>query len=196
MVKKFFIFAFAAVLIGATGWLIYQRQLSNAGKTAASIGIALGSVSPTPTSATGDIAMQDVKNIIGSPAPANWCTNPGPVRTLEGGMKVLDCAIGTGEEAKAGMAVKVQYTGTLEGGTKFDSSYDRGTPFQFTLGTGMVIKGWDVGIAGMRVGGKRQLAVPPSMGYGAKGSGTVIPPNTALYFDVELLAVGSAGNSR
>jgi FKBP-type peptidyl-prolyl cis-trans isomerase len=87
------------------------------------------------------------------------------------------------------MGISVHYTGTLEDGTKFDSSLDRGQPFQFILGTGMVIKGWDVGIVGMKVGGKRRLAIPPAMGYGEKGAGSSIPPNAALYFDVELLAV-------
>ncbi|MEK7637921.1 MAG: FKBP-type peptidyl-prolyl cis-trans isomerase [Patescibacteria group bacterium] len=107
-------------------------------------------------------------------------------------MRIQDTVVGAGEEAKTGMAVAVHYTGTLEDGTKFDSSLDRGKPFQFLLGGGMVIKGWDVGIAGMRVGGKRKLAIPPAMGYGAQGSGTAIPPNAALYFDIELLAVGNS----
>ncbi len=195
MVKNFFVFAFALVLIGATGWLIYDRQQSNAGKTAASIGIAVGSTTPTPPPAVGDIAMQDVKSLISSPA-AKPSESPGPIRTLEGGMQVQDILVGAGEEAKTGMAVAVDYTGTLEDGTKFDSSLDRGQPFQFVLGTGMVIRGWDVGIAGMRVGGKRRLAIPPAMGYGAQGSGTTIPPNAALYFDVELLATQAVGNSR
>lgn len=195
MVKNFFIFAFAMVLIGATGWLIYDRQQSNIGKTAASIGITIGSTTPTPPPAVGDIAMKDIKSLLGSPS-----TKPsggeGLVRTLEGGMRVQDVVVGTGEEARSGMAVAVHYTGALEDGTKFDSSLDRGKPFQFMLGGGMVIKGWDVGIAGMRVGGKRKLAIPPTMGYGAQGSGSIIPPNAALYFDVELLAVQSVGNSR
>jgi FKBP-type peptidyl-prolyl cis-trans isomerase len=93
------------------------------------------------------------------------------------------------DDANVHVLVAVVYTGTLEDGTKFDSSLDRGQPFQFILGTGMVIKGWDVGIVGMKVGGKRRLAIPPAMGYGEKGAGSSIPPNAALYFDVELLAV-------
>ncbi len=191
MVKNFFVFAFSMALIGATGWLMYDRQQSNAEKTAASIGIATGPTTPTPTPKVGDIALQDVKNIIGSPV-AKPSENAGPVQTLEGGMRIQDTVVGAGEEAKTGMAVAVHYTGTLEDGTKFDSSLDRGKPFQFLLGGGMVIKGWDVGIAGMRVGGKRKLAIPPAMGYGAQGSGTAIPPNAALYFDIELLAVGNS----
>jgi hypothetical protein len=188
MVKNFFIFAFAMLLIVATGWLVFQREQSNADKTAASIGIAVGSVTPTPTPDVGDLALGYKAGASPSSVP-NPSATPGPVQTLEGGMKVQDVVVGTGDEAKTGMAVAVNYTGTLEDGTKFDSSYDRNQPFQFVLGTGMVIKGWDVGIVGMRVGGKRRLAIPPEMGYGAKGSGSKIPPNAALYFDVELLAV-------
>lgn len=191
MVKNFFVFAFAMVLIGGTGWLIYDRQQSNAGKTAASVGIATSLTTSTKMPKAGDIALEDVRNLIGGPA-AKLSEGENQVQTLEGGMRVQDTVVGTGEEAKSGMAVAVHYTGTLEDGTKFDSSLDRGKPFQFILGGGMVIKGWDVGIAGMRVGGKRKLAIPPAMGYGAQGSGSVIPPNAALYFDVELLAAGNS----
>jgi FKBP-type peptidyl-prolyl cis-trans isomerase FkpA len=117
--------------------------------------------------------------------------NSGQVRTLEGGLQIQDIVLGTGDEAKAGMNIAVHYTGTLADGTKFDSSLDRGQPFQFTLGQGMVIRGWDVGVAGMRVGGKRKLIIPPAMAYGDRGAGGVIPPNSTLTFIVELLAVRS-----
>ena len=96
---------------------------------------------------------------------------------------------GTGTEAVKGSNVTVHYTGWLTNGKKFDSSLDRNQPFQFTLGAGQVIRGWDEGVAGMRVGGKRQLRIPPELGYGARGAGNVIPPNATLIFDVELLAV-------
>lgn len=105
-------------------------------------------------------------------------------------LKVEDLNIGTGAEAQAGMAVKVHYTGTLVDGTKFDSSLDRGTPFGFTLGQGMVIKGWDQGVAGMKVGGQRRLTIPPELAYGARGFPPVIPPNSTLIFDVQLVEVG------
>lgn len=109
-----------------------------------------------------------------------------PVKTASG-LEYWDIKQGTGDTAKAGQKVKVHYTGWLESGKKFDSSVDRGEPFQFSLGAGQVIKGWDEGVAGMKVGGKRQLKIPASLGYGARGAGGVIPPNATLIFDVELL---------
>jgi len=104
--------------------------------------------------------------------------------------QVEDFIVGTGPEAKAGDNVSVHYTGTLTDGTKFDSSVDRGQPFSFPLGKGRVIRGWDVGVAGMKVGGKRKLIIPPDEGYGAGGAGGVIPPNATLVFEVELLKIG------
>jgi FKBP-type peptidyl-prolyl cis-trans isomerase FkpA len=106
-----------------------------------------------------------------------------------GGLKIIDEKVGTGQEAKAGDLVAVHYTGRLADGTKFDSSLERGEPIVFKLGAGKVIKGWDQGIAGMKEGGKRKLVIPPELGYGAKGSPPVIPPNAELYFDVELVGV-------
>ncbi len=112
------------------------------------------------------------------------------VVTTPSGLKYYDEKEGTGPEAKAGDQVVVEYTGRLEDGTQFDSSRDR-SPFRFQLGAGHVIKGWDEGIAGMKVGGKRKLIIPPDLGYGAKGSPPAIPGNAVLYFDVELLQVNS-----
>ena len=101
-----------------------------------------------------------------------------------------DLTVGTGAEATKGQQVTVRYTGWLTNGTKFDSSKDRGDPFVFNLGRGQVIKGWDEGVQGMKVGGKRKLTIPPAMGYGSRGAGGVIPPNATLVFEVELLGVG------
>ena len=103
------------------------------------------------------------------------------------GLKITELAIGDGQEAIAGTKVSVNYKGTLENGDEFDSSYGRG-PFEFSLGAGMVIKGWDEGVAGMKVGGKRKLIIPPELGYGSRGIGP-IPPNSILNFEVELLDV-------
>ncbi|HWR35159.1 MAG TPA: FKBP-type peptidyl-prolyl cis-trans isomerase [Clostridia bacterium] len=111
-----------------------------------------------------------------------------PVKTASG-LQYWDVKTGTGATAVAGMNVKVHYTGWLENGTKFDSSVDRNEPFEFPLGGHRVIKGWDEGVAGMKVGGKRRLRIPPDLGYGARGAGGVIPPNATLLFDVELLDV-------
>ncbi len=105
------------------------------------------------------------------------------------GLKYTDDQVGSGTEAQTGKTVSVHYTGWLLDGTKFDSSRDRNAPFTFPLGRGQVIKGWDEGVAGMKVGGKRTLVIPPDLGYGARGAGGVIPPNATLKFEVELLDV-------
>lgn len=105
-------------------------------------------------------------------------------------LKIEDLEVGTGAEATSGRAVAVHYTGWLTDGTQFDSSRNRPGNFKFQLGAGRVIKGWDDGVVGMKVGGKRRLTVPPEMGYGASGAGGVIPPNATLVFEVELIGVG------
>lgn len=109
--------------------------------------------------------------------------------TTPSGLKYTDVAVGDGALAKAGDKVQVHYTGTLENGKKFDSSRDRGIPFAFQVGVGQVIKGWDEGIAGMKVGGQRKLVIPANLGYGASGAAGVIPPNATLLFDVELIGI-------
>ncbi|MCL1472582.1 FKBP-type peptidyl-prolyl cis-trans isomerase [Argonema antarcticum] len=117
--------------------------------------------------------------------------NPGNEETVTtpSGLKYIDLVPGTGATPKTGQTVIVHYTGTLEDGTKFDSSRDRNEPFSFPLGQGRVIKGWDEGISNMRVGGRRKLIIPPELGYGARGAGGLIPPNATLIFDVELLRI-------
>lgn len=109
--------------------------------------------------------------------------------TTASGLIYEELAIGNGAEASAGQQVTVHYTGWLTNGTKFDSSKDRDDPFVFGLGQGQVIKGWDEGVTGMKVGGKRKLTIPPQLGYGARGAGGVIPPHATLVFEVELLNI-------
>ena len=109
--------------------------------------------------------------------------------TTPSGLKYVDQVVGTGDVAVAGKTASVHYTGWLENGKKFDSSVDRGQPFSFPLGDGRVIKGWDEGVQGMKVGGKRKLTIPSDLGYGSRGAGGVIPANATLIFDVELLGV-------
>ena len=113
--------------------------------------------------------------------------------TTASGLKITDTQAGTGASPKTGQTCVMHYTGWLYNngtkGAKFDSSVDRGQPFQFTIGVGQVIKGWDEGVSTMKVGGKRSLVIPPELGYGARGAGGVIPPNATLLFEVELLGV-------
>ncbi|WP_038017242.1 FKBP-type peptidyl-prolyl cis-trans isomerase [Synechococcus sp. PCC 7335] len=113
------------------------------------------------------------------------------VVTTDSGLQYVVIAEGDGASPQPGNRVFVHYVGTLEDGTKFDSSRDRGKPFNFTIGRGQVIKGWDEGVAMMQVGDRRKLIIPPDLGYGARGAGGVIPPNATLIFDVELLRIGS-----
>ena len=113
----------------------------------------------------------------------------GKVHKLAGGLQYEDVVVGSGKMAEPGMHVSVHYAGTLTDGTPFDSSLNRGTPYKFQLGAGEVIQGWDEGIKGMRIGGKRKLTIPPDMAYGSRGMGGVIPPNATLLFDVELVDV-------
>ena len=132
----------------------------------------------------------------GAPEPAiaetNGAAMPAPTTTASG-LQITDTVAGTGASPKSGQTCVMHYTGWLYEngvkGKKFDSSVDRGKPFEFKIGVGQVIKGWDEGVASMKVGGKRTLIIPPALGYGARGAGGAIPPNATLMFDVELLGV-------
>ncbi len=130
--------------------------------------------------------------LIGNPPQAAQAQAGGPVTTASG-LKIIDSKVGTGASPQKGQTCVMHYTGWLyindAKGAKFDSSKDRGEPFEFPIGAGRVIKGWDEGVATMKVGGARTLIIPPELGYGARGAGGVIPPNATLIFDVELLGV-------
>lgn len=129
---------------------------------------------------TGCIEQANINNPLESTESAQTSMNE---------LKIEDIKVGTGTEAVAGKTITVHYTGTLTDGTKFDSSVDRGEPFSFNLGAGEVIEGWDKGVAGMKIGGKRKLTIPPDLAYGERGAGASIPPNSTLVFEVELLEV-------
>jgi FKBP-type peptidyl-prolyl cis-trans isomerase len=145
---------------------------------------ATPTVAPTDTSQVESIAPT-------APAPSSKEAevNDPELTTTASGLKYKDLTAGTGAAAAKGKVARVHYTGWLVDGTKFDSSLDRNEPFEFPVGGGRVIKGWDEGVAGMKVGGKRRLVIPPDLGYGAAGAGGVIPPNATLVFEVELLEV-------
>lgn len=165
MSKNVFIYTTVILLVGIMIWFFVNKTKSVADKSG---------VSPTPS-----ISNPTVNN---SPSSENWIKLPS-------GLEYQDTVIGQGVAAKNGDTVAAHYLGTLQDGTKFDSSYDRGQPFVFILGKGTVIKGWEEGLLGMKVGGKRKLIIPPSLGYGDRGAGAIIPPGATLLFDVELVAV-------
>lgn len=127
--------------------------------------------------------------LLATPALAAEPKKESKMITTESGLKYLDLVVGSGASPVKGKQVTVHYTGTLEDGTQFDSSFDRKKPFVFVIGVRQVIKGWDEGVMGMKVGGKRKLVIPANLGYGARGAGRTIPPNATLLFDVELLDV-------
>jgi len=138
---------------------------------------------------TSACAKNDEASSSNAPAKTPVKTEPAKPATEVTELKTEDIKVGTGAEAVAGKTVSVHYTGWLTNGTKFDSSKDRGQPFSFPLGGGRVIKGWDQGVVGMKVGGTRKLTIPASLGYGDRGAGGLIPPGATLVFEVELLGV-------
>ncbi len=173
----------------ACGVLVLAAQFTNRNAIAAEL--------PNPASSTQvttqtEILVADAAQLkppapTAKPVPTTTKTKQAMI-TTSSGLQYVDTVAGTGAAPTKGQTVTVHYTGTLQDGKKFDSSRDRGQPFQFKIGVGQVIKGWDEGVGTMKVGGRRQLVIPPALGYGARGIGP-IPPNSTLLFDVELLGV-------
>ncbi len=175
--KNIFMYIIVIAVVAVGAWLFMRKgsgtpSLYNASPSASPTVDASASVSPTAT-------------------PTATASPVGKVITTASGLQYQDEVIGTGALAKSGQTVSVQYTGSLTNGTVFDSTASHGgTPFSFQLGVGQVIKGWDEGVAGMKVGGKRKLVIPASLGYGSQDVGNgLIPPNSVLIFEVELVSV-------
>lgn len=167
----------AAFFFGAVFFYLFNSKVSeDVAKAALEKASAPSTMRPAP------VQLDLNKNVITPTKPTMITENPTQ-------LVITDERLGTGAEAKAGQTVSVNYIGTLTNGTKFDSSYDRGQPIQFVLGSGQVIKGWDQGILGMKVGGKRKLVIPADLAYGNRAVGDVIPANAVLVFEVELVAV-------
>ncbi|MBI4864830.1 MAG: FKBP-type peptidyl-prolyl cis-trans isomerase [Candidatus Riflebacteria bacterium] len=148
--------------------------------------VGCGEEKPAPSESATPVPTVSAAAAPGVVVPS---TAAGAVQTMPSGLKIEDLKVGDGASPNPGQTAVVHYTGWLTDGTKFDSSVDRGRPFEFPIGAGRVIKGWDEGVATMKIGGKRKLTIPPEIGYGATGAGTKVPPNATLIFEVELLEV-------
>lgn len=163
MIKNTLVVVLVVLGIVVVGWLLWNKSQDTAPTPA-----------PTPTATPSESVIKST-----------------PMNTTINGLQIKDIEVGTGAEAKSGDTVAVHYVGTLTNGQKFDSSIDRGQPFIFSLGAGEVIRGWDLGVAGMKVGGKRQLVIPAELAYGSRAVGDKIPANSTLVFEVQLLEIGS-----
>ena len=172
--KTIFAVTLVIIFVGVVAFIFYKK--SNSVRDISQIGL-----SPT-------------MSVTSLPTPTSIPPETNKITKMENGLQIEDLKVGTGDEAKAGDTISVNYSGSLENGTVFDASAKHGGPATFQIGVGQLIKGWDIGIPGMKVGGKRKLIVPPSLGYGSQDVGNgLIPPNSTLTFEVELLVVQVSG---
>ena len=165
MSKSVYIFTILAIFVAITAWFVVQKTKEVNRETEVQ--------APTATPSASSAGEQPASK------PIHY----------DNGLGVQDIVIGNGQTAESGDTLNAQYVGALENGTVFDNSYDRGQPIEFILGSGQLIKGWELGLIGMKEGGKRRLVIPPELGYGAKGAGKAIPPNATLLFEIELVSV-------
>ena len=186
------------LLLALVSQLVAPSTVTAAPSNAATTGIVRSSAPESAARPTFELDPDDPNPTLFAMAPdqssADASALGGPLesadtRVTSSGLTITDLTLGEGAEAAAGQTVVVHYRGTLENGKQFDASYDRVTPFSFPLGAGRVIKGWDEGVQGMKVGGKHKLVIPPDLAYGSRGAGGVIPPDATLIFEVELLDV-------
>ena len=186
------------LLLALVSQLVAPSTVTAAPSGGAATAVVRSATADQPARPIFELDPEDPNPTLFAMAPANNNADAsalgGPMesadtRVTASGLKITELNLGDGAEAAAGQTVVVHYRGTLENGKQFDASYDRVTPFSFPLGAGRVIKGWDEGVVGMKVGGKRKLVIPPDLAYGSRGAGGVIPPNATLTFEVELLDV-------
>ena len=181
------------VLVACCAVLLVAQFSNNEGAIAGKVSDS--PANPAAIEQTETLVAQSASDLMmddsGDEAMAGEAAGAENAVTTDSGLQYVVIEEGNGASPQAGQRVFVHYVGTLEDGTKFDSSRDRGRPFDFTIGQGQVIKGWDEGVGDMKVGDRRKLIIPPELGYGARGAGGVIPPNATLIFDVELLRIGS-----
>jgi len=173
MTKTFFIFTVLIIFVALTVWFVVQKT-REVGRPAAEVDVG---VEPQGQDSTGTELNDEATSALGRPVQ------------YDNGLTVQDVVVGTGKTAENGDTLSAHYVGALQDGTVFDESYGRGQPIQFVLGSGQLIQGWDLGLVGVKEGGKRRLIIPPELAYGAQGAGGVIPPNATLLFEIELVSV-------